>query len=155
MKTSPAKLNSAPTGAVLRCAALSLLAQEKYEEAKKTLTDKQAKNPETVWEAMERDPALEAERQSLLQEAFTEWSRDDLMTFLQANKRYGRHDIENIAREVDKPPADVQSYAEVRACVCAFCLFVCVQTGGVHPAAVQRCPVWFWRSAFGRAAQPR
>lgn len=35
------------------------------------------------------------------------------MTFLHANKRFGRHDFEAIAKEVGKPVPEVQRYAEV------------------------------------------
>ena len=55
-----------------------------------------------------------AEKEDLLQQGFTNWTRRDFNQFIKANEKYGREDLENIAKEVEgKTPEEVEAYAEV------------------------------------------
>lgn len=48
---------------------------------------------------------------SLLQ-GFTNWNKRDFNQFIKANEKYGRDDIDNIAREVEgKSPEEVIEYS--------------------------------------------
>lgn len=43
---------------------------------------------------------------------FTNWTKRDFNQFIKANEKYGRDDIENIAKDVEgKTPEEVQSNA--------------------------------------------
>lgn len=54
------------------------------------------------------------EKEDLLQQGFTNWTRRDFNQFIKASEKYGRDDLENIAKEVEgKTPEEVESYAEV------------------------------------------
>lgn len=54
------------------------------------------------------------ERDELLQQGFTGWTKRDFQQFVKANERWGRDDIENIAREVEgKTPEEVIEYSAV------------------------------------------
>ncbi|KAK0042721.1 SWI/SNF-related matrix-associated actin-dependent regulator of chromatin subfamily A member 5-like [Biomphalaria glabrata] len=55
-----------------------------------------------------------AEKESLLKEGFTNWSKRDFQQFIKANEKFGRDDIESIAREVEgKTPEEVNQYSSV------------------------------------------
>ena len=41
------------------------------------------------------------EKETLLQEGFTSWSKRDFHQFIKANEKYGRDDIDNISRDVE------------------------------------------------------
>ena len=43
----------------------------------------------------------QAEKESLLTQGFTTWTKRDFNQFIKANEKYGRDDIENIAKEVE------------------------------------------------------
>lgn len=61
-------------------------------------------------------PLTEAElreRDQLLTQGFHDWSKRDFAAFLKAADRYGRDDLPNIAKEVDKPVERVKEYSEV------------------------------------------
>ncbi|XP_005102157.1 SWI/SNF-related matrix-associated actin-dependent regulator of chromatin subfamily A member 5 [Aplysia californica] len=54
------------------------------------------------------------EKDSLLKEGFTNWSKRDFQQFIKANEKFGRDDIESIAREVEgKTPEEVNQYSSV------------------------------------------
>lgn len=65
----------------------------------------------------ESDPLTEdeiAEKDKLLTEGFTNWTKRDFNQFIKANEKYGRDDIESIAREVEgKTPEEVMEYSAV------------------------------------------
>lgn len=65
----------------------------------------------------ESEPLTEeeiAEKEDLLQQGFTNWTRRDFNQFIKANEKYGREDLDNIAKEVEgKTPDEVESYADV------------------------------------------
>jgi len=55
-----------------------------------------------------------AEKEDLLQQGFTNWTRRDFNQFIKANEKYGRNDLDNIAKEVEgKTPEEVEAYADV------------------------------------------
>lgn len=55
-----------------------------------------------------------AEKEKLLTEGFTNWTKRDFNQFIKANEKYGRDDIESIAREVEgKTPEEVMEYSAV------------------------------------------
>ncbi|XP_022908972.1 chromatin-remodeling complex ATPase chain Iswi isoform X2 [Onthophagus taurus] len=104
-----------------------LLDQEIY-YYRKTLGYKVPKNPELGPDASkqqkeeqrkidESEPLSEEEQQekeSLLTQGFTNWSKRDFNQFIKANEKYGRDDIENIAKEVEgKTPEEVMEYSAV------------------------------------------
>lgn len=54
------------------------------------------------------------EKEKLLTEGFTNWARRDFNQFIKANEKYGRDDIESIARDVEgKSPEEVMEYSAV------------------------------------------
>nr|CAD7445550.1 unnamed protein product [Timema bartmani] len=63
-------------------------------------------------EPLSDEEMLEKER--LLTQGFTTWSKRDFNQFIKANEKYGRDDIENIAKEVEgKTPEEVMEYSTV------------------------------------------
>ncbi|XP_067626571.1 chromatin-remodeling complex ATPase chain Iswi [Eurosta solidaginis] len=104
-----------------------LLDQEIY-YFRKTVGYKVPKNPELGAEATkiqreeqrkidEAEPLSEeeiAEKESLLTQGFTTWTKRDFNQFIKANEKYGRDDIENIAKDVEgKTPEEVIEYNAV------------------------------------------
>lgn len=65
----------------------------------------------------EAEPLTEeeiAEKEKLLEEGFTNWSKRDFNQFVKACEKYGRDDIDNIAQEIEgKTPDEVRAYYEV------------------------------------------
>ncbi|XP_045151784.1 probable global transcription activator SNF2L1 isoform X2 [Echinops telfairi] len=54
------------------------------------------------------------EREKLLTQGFTNWTKRDFNQFIKANEKYGRDDIDNIAQEVEgKSPEEVMEYSAV------------------------------------------
>ncbi|XP_042214025.1 chromatin-remodeling complex ATPase chain Iswi-like isoform X2 [Homarus americanus] len=95
---------------------------------RKTVSYKVPKNPEFMAEAAriqkeeqqkidEAEPVTEEEmeeRDSLLTQGFLNWSKRDFNQFIKANEKFGRDDIENIAKEVEgKTPDEVMEYSAV------------------------------------------
>ncbi|KAJ8871780.1 hypothetical protein PR048_028120 [Dryococelus australis] len=104
-----------------------LLDQEIY-YFRKTVGYKVPKNPELGSDAAriqkeeqrkidEARPLTEDEmdeKEKLLTQGFTTWSKRDFNQFIKANEKYGRDDIENIAKEVEgKSPEEVMEYSTV------------------------------------------
>ncbi|XP_031635008.1 chromatin-remodeling complex ATPase chain Iswi-like [Contarinia nasturtii] len=55
-----------------------------------------------------------AEKESLMTQGFTNWTKRDFSHFIRANEKYGREDIDNIARDVEgKTPEEVIEYSQV------------------------------------------
>ncbi|XP_063696190.1 chromatin-remodeling complex ATPase chain Iswi [Culicoides brevitarsis] len=104
-----------------------LLDQEIY-YYRKTVGYKVPKNPDLGSEAAkiqreeqrkidDSEPLTEeeaAEKESLLTQGFTTWTKRDFNQFIKANEKYGRDDIENIAKDVEgKTPEEVIEYSSV------------------------------------------
>ncbi|KAL0994230.1 hypothetical protein UPYG_G00119550 [Umbra pygmaea] len=65
-------------------------------------------------EAEPLSPEETEEREKLLTQGFTSWNKRDFNQFIKANEKYGRDDIDNIAREVEgKTPEEVIEYSAV------------------------------------------
>uniref|UniRef100_A0A2K5CPW8 SNF2 related chromatin remodeling ATPase 1 n=1 Tax=Aotus nancymaae TaxID=37293 RepID=A0A2K5CPW8_AOTNA len=59
-------------------------------------------------------PEETEEKEKLLAQGFTNWTKRDFNQFIKANEKYGRDDIDNIAREVEgKSPEEVMEYSAV------------------------------------------
>jgi len=104
-----------------------LLDREIY-HYRKTVSYKVPRNPDLGADASkiqkeeqkkidESEPLTEeeiAEKEELLIQGFTNWTRRDFNQFIKANEKYGRDDLENIAKEVEgKTPEEVEAYADV------------------------------------------
>lgn len=104
-----------------------LLDQEIY-YFRKTVNYKVPRNPELGSEAAkvqreeqrkidEAEPLTEEEmieKDSLLTQGFTNWTKRDFSHFIRANEKYGRDDIDSIARDVEgKMPEEVIEYSQV------------------------------------------
>lgn len=104
-----------------------LLDQEIY-YFRKTVGYKVPKNPELGSDAGkiqreeqrkidDAEPLSEeevAEKEKLLTQGFTNWTKRDFNQFIKANEKYGRDDIENIAKDVEgKSPEEVMEYSAV------------------------------------------
>lgn len=59
-------------------------------------------------------PELAEEKARLLSEGFGHWSQEDFNNFVEGCARYGRNDIEQITKKVNKPMDAVLAYAKVR-----------------------------------------
>ncbi|XP_075972859.1 nucleosome-remodeling ATPase imitation SWI isoform X1 [Anticarsia gemmatalis] len=54
------------------------------------------------------------EKETLLTQGFTNWTKRDFNQFIKANEKYGRDDIDNIAKDVEgKTPEEVMEYSAV------------------------------------------
>uniref|UniRef100_A0A8C2JY86 SWI/SNF related, matrix associated, actin dependent regulator of chromatin, subfamily a, member 1 n=1 Tax=Cyprinus carpio TaxID=7962 RepID=A0A8C2JY86_CYPCA len=63
-------------------------------------------------EAEPLTPEETEEKEKLLTQGFTNWNKRDFNQFIKANEKYGRDDIDNIAREVEgKTPEEVMEYS--------------------------------------------
>ncbi|KAK7788863.1 hypothetical protein R5R35_007891 [Gryllus longicercus] len=104
-----------------------LLDQEIY-YFRKTVGYKVPKNPELGADASriqkeeqrkidDAQPLTEeeiSEKEQLLTQGFTNWTKRDFNQFIKANEKYGRDDIENIAKDVEgKTPDEVMEYSTV------------------------------------------
>lgn len=87
----------------------------------------EAENPEE-WQKEEQEridtaePLTEEqqqEKESLLQEGFSDWSRRDFNQFVRSCAEHGREDIDSICKEVEGKEPD-----EVGVCVC-MCAHTC------------------------------
>lgn len=65
-------------------------------------------------EAEPLSPEETEEKEKLLTQGFTNWNKRDFNQFIKANEKYGRDDIDNIARDVEgKTPEEVMEYSAV------------------------------------------
>lgn len=80
------------------------------DEAKKQQAEEQKKIDES--EPLSEEEIAEKDR--LLTQGFTQWTKRDFNQFIKANEKYGRQDLDNIAREVEgKTAKEVFEYAKV------------------------------------------
>ena len=80
------------------------------EEAARQQEEEQRK----IDEAEPLDEEEVAEKERLLQEGYTNWSKRDFSHFVKASEKYGRHNLDAISMEIDgKHPKEVKEYAEV------------------------------------------
>ncbi|KAL5995983.1 hypothetical protein ACLOJK_026056 [Asimina triloba] len=96
---------------------------ELYEKEVRYLMQVHQKNQQkdTIGEGEEPEEAGEPltaeeqeEREQLLEEGFSSWTRRDFNTFIRACEKYGRNDIKSIASEMEgKSEEEVERYAKV------------------------------------------
>ncbi|CAL2037227.1 unnamed protein product [Caenorhabditis brenneri] len=53
------------------------------------------------------------EKAQLLTEAVTDWTKREFQQFIRGNEKFGRDDLENIAKEMERPLEEIQAYAKV------------------------------------------
>ncbi|XP_069468752.1 probable global transcription activator SNF2L1 isoform X2 [Ambystoma mexicanum] len=74
----------------------------------------QKEEQKKIDEAGTLNPDETEEKEKLLTQGFTNWNKRDFNQFIKANEKYGRDDIDNIAREVEgKLPEEVIEYSAV------------------------------------------
>ncbi|XP_029463739.1 probable global transcription activator SNF2L1 isoform X1 [Rhinatrema bivittatum] len=74
----------------------------------------QKEEQKKIDEAEPLNPEETEEKEKLLTQGFTNWNKRDFNQFIKANEKYGRDDIDNIAREVEgKTPEEVIEYSAV------------------------------------------
>merc|ERR1719167_2005387 len=79
-------------------------------EAKKTQKEEQRK----IDDAEELTEDEQNEKEDLLKEAYSNWTKRDFNQFIRLNEKYGRDDIESISGEVEgKSVEEVKDYAKV------------------------------------------
>lgn len=82
-----------------------------------TLSDREAERALDQQEIDDATPLTEEEqeeKEKLALQGFGDWNRRDFQQFINGSGRYGRHDYERIAGEVDsKTAAEVKAYAKV------------------------------------------
>merc|ERR1712227_183623 len=68
---------------------------------------------EKIDEAEELTEDEQLEKEDLLKEGFSNWSRRDFYQFIRLNEKYGRDDIDNISGEMEgKTAEEVKDYAK-------------------------------------------
>ena len=78
-------------------------------DAKRVQKEEQRK----IDEAEELTEDEQLEKEDLLKEGFSNWSKRDFNQFIRLNEKYGREDVENISREVEgKTPEEVIEYSK-------------------------------------------
>ncbi|CAH3039125.1 unnamed protein product, partial [Porites lobata] len=76
---------------------------ERQKEAQRLIDEAEPLNEEEV-----------TEKEQLLQEGFTNWSKREFNQFIKACEKYGRDDLDNICQDVEgKTPEEVRAYATV------------------------------------------
>uniref|UniRef100_A0A8C3F5W6 SNF2 related chromatin remodeling ATPase 1 n=1 Tax=Chrysemys picta bellii TaxID=8478 RepID=A0A8C3F5W6_CHRPI len=74
----------------------------------------QKEEQKKIDESAPHTPEETEEKEKLLTQGFTNWNKRDFNQFIKANEKYGRDDIDNIAREVEgKSPEEVIEYSAV------------------------------------------
>ncbi|XP_060768808.1 probable global transcription activator SNF2L1 [Neoarius graeffei] len=74
----------------------------------------QKEEQKKIDEAEPLTPEETEEKEKLLTQGFTSWNKRDFNQFIKANEKYGRDDIDSIAREVEgKTPEEVIEYSAV------------------------------------------
>ncbi|KAF5891766.1 SWI/SNF-related matrix-associated actin-dependent regulator of chromatin subfamily A member 5-like, partial [Clarias magur] len=77
-------------------------------------TQVQKEEQKKIDEAEPLTPEETEEKERLLTQGFTSWNKRDFNQFIKANEKYGRDDIDSIAREVEgKTPEEVIEYSAV------------------------------------------
>jgi len=87
---------------------------EGEEDTLEARTEDQALEQKTIDDAEPLTQEEIDEKDYLSQQGFGEWNKRDFQQFINGSARYGRHDYENIAMEVDSKEADeIKKYAKV------------------------------------------
>lgn len=79
-------------------------------DAKKIQKEEQRK----IDEADELTEEEQDEKEDLLTQGFTNWSKRDFNQFIRLHEKYGRDDIDSISKEIEgKTPEEVVEYSKV------------------------------------------
>jgi len=79
-------------------------------DAKKLQKEEQRK----IDEAYDLNEDEQEEKEDLLTQGFTNWSKRDFNTFIRLHEKYGRDDIDQISKEVEgKTPEEVKEYSTI------------------------------------------
>ena len=79
-------------------------------DAKKIQKEEQRK----IDEAEELTEEEQDEKEDLLTQGFTNWSKRDFNQFIRLHEKYGRDDIDSISKEIEgKTPEEVVEYSKV------------------------------------------
>jgi len=79
-------------------------------DAKKLQKEEQRK----IDEAYDLNEDEQEEKEDLLTQGFTNWSKRDFNTFIRLHEKYGRDDIDQISKEVEgKSPEEVKEYSTI------------------------------------------
>ncbi|CAD6185953.1 unnamed protein product [Caenorhabditis auriculariae] len=74
---------------------------------------RQKEEQKLIDEALPLTDEEHLEKADLLTQGVTDWTKREFQTFVRGNEKYGRLDLENIAKDLEKPLAEVQAYAKV------------------------------------------
>ena len=79
-------------------------------DAKKIQKEEQRK----IDDAEELSQDEQEEKEDLLSEGFTNWSKRDFNQFIRLHEKYGRDEVDSISKEIEgKTPDEVKEYAAV------------------------------------------
>ncbi|VDK24767.1 unnamed protein product, partial [Anisakis simplex] len=92
----------------------SAFAQKQPDLPPKEAEKKQKEEQKKIDSAVALTDAEIVEKTELLTQGQGNWSRREFQQFVKANEKYGRNDLENIAKEIDtKTLAEVEEYSKV------------------------------------------
>jgi len=91
-----------------------LTGKEADKEAEKEAEKAQKEEQKKIDEAKPLTEEEIEEREELLKDGLSNWSRREFQQFIKANEKYGRADLENIARDIDTRTSDeVHEYSNI------------------------------------------
>ncbi|VDN01321.1 unnamed protein product [Thelazia callipaeda] len=89
-------------------------AQKQPDLSPKEAEKKQKEEQKKIDNAAPLTEAEQDEKNQLLKQGQNKWSRREFQQFIKANEKYGRYDLENIAKEIDtKSKSEVKYYAKL------------------------------------------
>ncbi|VDD97846.1 unnamed protein product, partial [Enterobius vermicularis] len=90
-------------------------AQKQPDLPTKEAEKKQKEEQKKIDSALPLTEEEQAEKAELLTQGLSNWTRREFQQFVKANEKYGRHDLENIAKEIDtKTPAEGEARIQRR-----------------------------------------
>uniref|UniRef100_A0A0N5AGX8 SWI/SNF related, matrix associated, actin dependent regulator of chromatin, subfamily a, member 5 n=1 Tax=Syphacia muris TaxID=451379 RepID=A0A0N5AGX8_9BILA len=90
------------------------VAQKQPDLPAKEAEKKQKEEQKKIDSAVPLTEEEQTEKAELLTQGLSNWTRREFQQFVKANEKYGRNDLENIAKEIDtKTLAEVEEYAKL------------------------------------------
>ncbi|CAO4370074.1 unnamed protein product [Caenorhabditis nigoni] len=74
---------------------------------------RQAEEQKLINNARPLTDAEQEEKAELLTQAVTDWTKREFQQFIRGNEKFGRDDLESIAKEMERPLEEIQAYAKV------------------------------------------
>ncbi|CAI2347756.1 unnamed protein product [Caenorhabditis sp. 36 PRJEB53466] len=74
---------------------------------------RQAEEQKLINNARPLSEKEQEEKAELLTQAVTDWTKREFQQFVRGNEKYGREDLENIAKEMERPIEEIRAYAKV------------------------------------------